>query len=1026
MIHRLSLNEGSNYTMRTKSSSINDRQRSGSAIHSYKSNPELKSITQKVVENYRYSSQPQYQSLSRRSLQVPSDNGFAYHRYNLFKSHSSGSTQSLHGGFVSKDDREDPEDELGPTISKRPNKYDQQLYSYAAQKSRRPSYRYTLNGPIPESPTTVTNTAAASVETSTRSSTAGVTAPASGGNRSNMKIASRPSPSPKLPKPIIKRPSSKLRAKLQLDKSLPDLPSLDQPSSNSPDAPSLEYPGHSATPSPESVGFSEEPEGYMKKIIPAASSPLIHINQNSPNLYMFENMSDFETFTKTFSQAPADIIYDYDPRASMFEFQLGPGKLPGVPISPPKKKVRQKKKPKTSSLKTKSSKGISSKTPEDGSIKTSKLQDAASQSIHFSQDVQENDLQHQRQLDNEPQHQEQLNIHLQLSEKLEIDLPTHEQFLNNESLQEQLEDDSQPEELLENEKDQSSDQTCDHTSVNTMNSDAISTRRSLKKAERDKQREFELQQYLAAAADSSVYTTKPLRVSSIKSNMSRNNSVKIPVSASISAKDQLQAILSSHGLTRNSVGSHNFDLRSQLSLSTPVPLNTNTSLPEDEYVSSSPTASELPVPPLAASRLSVSPSFSARIKRFSQSPQFFGTETFDHNATAGRMESNFLPELQLHSSALIDTLSPFSEESSPPTAPSPPPAIPPRSSSRVFLSSDRMSLLNSPSASFRESIYKISLPNRSSIISGKSHFSHQSRPSTLSLCRSVSHESLISRISVPSVIVSTHKSGSCSNLAELPLSATEDSDLETPHTDKEPVEVSALDSIVQDFISNDLSMLDTNFDSFDQSLNYSLSSLSTLKSETSSQYLPALRTNVEILSCNPSQITLNRDSFYTAESPSAQSFGGSYVFASAMNSPVTPHHDSFLSSAKSSKASPSSWFSPRSPHEYTTKAPTLAAVVSRGSESSSPTTPEEEVILQQSAEKSPSVATTPKSPLFENPHPLPGTMKELPVEPELPAIEAVDPTRPRKRISMTSKLKLFGRRVKSNGSHTNMATISDK
>lgn len=98
------------------------------------------------------------------------------------------------------------------------------------------------------------------------------------------------------------------RAAVHLDKSLPPLPGLTNSFSSAEE-------GEKA---PESL--KENPLKPSSSI--TASSPLVHINKDSSNFYMFENMKDFELYTKIHSLPHTAIISEYDPHASIYQFDI--------------------------------------------------------------------------------------------------------------------------------------------------------------------------------------------------------------------------------------------------------------------------------------------------------------------------------------------------------------------------------------------------------------------------------------------------------------------------------------------------------------------------------------------------------------------------------------------------------------------------------------------------------------------------------------------------------------------------------
>lgn len=704
-------------------------------------------------------------------------------------------------GFVTEEDKNKPR------IRELFTNHDRPFYRHSPQKTRHPSYRFTLNGSIPES-----STKTASVETSRRSSGAATIAPAPAvrGHRSRQKITSHFSQTLSVQLNYKRStPSPRLSSLLRLNKSLPDLPKKSTPhrESYSSTVPTVEY----SQTAPES--YLEYQEEQQQQYSQVASSPLIHNNHNSPNLYMLESMSNFEMFNNMVSQSPESIIYDYDPRASMFDFnfdselskQLEPTKLP----APLKRKHRQR-------VSEPRSPGIA---PE--------MQDAMQdhQSETTSQEVK-----------------------------------------------------------------------------------SFSETRLLKKQERDKQRAFELQQYLNAASEPSFYTTKPLRVTSIISNNSRSNYTAYTTTTT-SAKSQLEAVLNSHGLTR------------VLDEDPIDPTNLENISP-----STSPAASELPVPPLAISRLSMTPSLSHRLSRFSD---YELRPVRSRSVDVSQRNSQVIPE-----STVITA---------------PPPAIPPRCASRRFMSTDRISLLNSPQMSYCESDVISIIPPLTRLNSTVTR--------TRSHRRSMSHESLRSRRSLKKSLKIT--TVSCSNL-----------------NPQQQLDVSSLDNIVQDFISNDLSLLDVGLN-LDTSL-ISASTTTPMKSPLSTDFL----------SCNPGHA-----SFYV-ESPSTQHPPvGLNIRESALNSPVSQCYNSSVTSSSIYSQAMSS------------------ALPSPVNDFNSPRTALGTPGLLFPVEKQP----------YE--HKPMMAEKELPVCPVVG--ESIESPKIRKKVSMASKLRSFGRRLASS-SHVGMPVLSDK
>lgn len=475
-------------------------------------------------------------------------------------------------------------------------------------------------------------------------------------------------------------------ATFHLDKSLPPLPTLTDSSWTSPDE------------------FDEELDvpPAVKRAIPA-SSPLIHINNNSSNLYMFESMKDFETFTTTFSLPQADIIYDYDPRASVYQFDdrvdvdNETARTPAGACSP-KKKPKKKKKV-TNALPITKNAAVASpmRQKKNMAAKTKIPEEENEDSRRYSPKF--------------------------------ASLPT------------------------------------------TLNSDTgMQTKLESKKA-----REVELHKYLAAAADPSIYTTKPLRIASMVSRQSTSTSM-------VSSKETLQTTLNSQRFSdRNSQRSDGFT-----------------------------------VPPLSIRRLSVH--------------HWKCLETDEHT-TIERPGSPNLSKL----------------------SPKKVPAIPPRNASRLFLSSERMSSMYSPSMSFQDSL------SRAKAWGHSQNFSpHKRQESTLSLRKSNSTGSLRSRRSFTSGLEISIPAVAAPATIETTQTVDEDNDSSgTPN----------VESVVQAFISEDLAALDAalSFDMFEPNLYVP----SSTEHSPISSYIstPAQRTTY-----NPATTSPSAASFVTAAtSPSVTS-----------------------------------------------------------------------------------------------------------------------------------------------------------
>lgn len=114
----------------------------------------------------------------------------------------------------------------------------------------------------------------------------------------------------------------------RLDKSLPPLPPAFKRGSivgRRRESVLIDHPSPAASPGKASRKNSKRRKKKTQTM--ASTSPLINLNQMSPNLYMFSNMTDFETFAKNFNQPGfhqhlGDSIHDYDPRASTFNFDI--------------------------------------------------------------------------------------------------------------------------------------------------------------------------------------------------------------------------------------------------------------------------------------------------------------------------------------------------------------------------------------------------------------------------------------------------------------------------------------------------------------------------------------------------------------------------------------------------------------------------------------------------------------------------------------------------------------------------------
>lgn len=68
---------------------------------------------------------------------------------------------------------------------------------------------------------------------------------------------------------------------------------------------------------------------------PSSPQRLVHLDPKAPNLRIFSNQKEFDRFTQNMQRMPSEIIYNYDPRASMFvfakeEIEKG-GRGPGSP-----------------------------------------------------------------------------------------------------------------------------------------------------------------------------------------------------------------------------------------------------------------------------------------------------------------------------------------------------------------------------------------------------------------------------------------------------------------------------------------------------------------------------------------------------------------------------------------------------------------------------------------------------------------------------------------------------------------------